>query len=269
MAPIAMDRLIFTVARGKPKYREMALGLGRSLRLVGDGTPTAILTDIDADWHRYFDIVIPAEGASLYFDDMRALDLTGANHVLALDCDTLVFRPLAPIFDYCAGSHFAVQGHHESSGTWHGGDIADICKRNGVPSIPRFNGGMLYYERTPEGLRLMNQIRLIEANYAESGFKPYRGLPCDEPCIGLAMAQTGIGKVIPDELDFMSTAVGLVGRLRMDVSAGECGFLCRRERLRYIRPYILHASRYSNFLIYWRELKRLRSLWSVGTASAK
>jgi len=72
---------------------------------------------------------------------------------------------------------------------------------------------------------------------------------------------------VPDATDFMSTGVGLIGPLRLDVRAGVCEYLCRRERVRYIRPYVFHASRYSNFLVYWRELARLRRLFPVDSST--
>jgi len=48
--------------------------------------------------------------------------------------------------------------------------------------------------------------------------------------------------------------------LELDVMRNRCGFLCRRYGVRYVEPIIFHASRYINFLIYWKQLDRLKWL---------
>jgi len=74
------------------------------------------------------------------------------------------------------------------------------------------------------------------------------------------MWETGIGEVIPDETDFMNTGAGMIGKLRMDVRRGECGFLQRKAKMRYVEPLVFHASEYSNFTIYWKQLLWLELL---------
>jgi hypothetical protein len=256
-----MERLVFTVATGNSRYAEMALGLGRSLSTVGDRTPRAILTDLEGEWHRYFDFVIRPSGPPTALDHLRALDLTDADHVIALDCDCLAFRPLDDIFTQLEGKPFVVQGDHHSDGIWHETSVAEVCRRFDRTSIPRFNGGFLYYERHPDTFRLIDEMRSTEAAYETTGFGKFRGKASQEVCILLAMLRCGLGEVVPDERDYMSTGVGLVGALQMDIQRSECRFLCRRGRVRYIRPYIFHASRYSNFLVYWRQIFRLRRMW--------
>lgn len=254
-----MKRLVFTVGRGSAKYAEMALGLGRSLSLVGDLTPRAVLTDVpNYDWGRVFDAVIAPSGPRTALDKMLALYLTDADSVLALDGDTLAFQRLDPIFAECAGKPFAVQGTWCSQGRWHGAEIADICRTFGVDRIPKFNGGLVYYERTAETARLIERMRHFEKNYRELGFDLFRGNASEEVCVVLAMLETGIGEVVPEEFDFMSTAVGVVGRLHMDVRKGECWHLAHRGRMRLIRPIVFHASLFGNFRVYWRQLVWLR-----------
>src|SRR5580658_9253348 len=124
----------------------MAIGLGQSLRLSGDKNPTVILTDIDADWEKYYDVVVWATKPRSRLDKLLGLELTGADQVLTLDCDTLVFRPLDPIFEYCAGKPLAVQGDTQDAGVWHGACVRQLCARWGRSSIPRFNSGLVYYE---------------------------------------------------------------------------------------------------------------------------
>ncbi|MFQ3586520.1 MAG: hypothetical protein SNJ74_09255 [Fimbriimonadaceae bacterium] len=256
-----MERLVFTVGRGSAKYAEMALGLGRSLSLVGDQTPRAVLTDVPGyDWGRVFHRPIVPPNPRSALDKMLALDLTDAERVLALDGDMLAFGKLDPIFEACAGMPFAVQGVWRSEGRWRGVEIAELCRRFGVDRIPKFNGGLVYYERTPETQRLIGRMREFEKNYGDLGFDLFRGNASEEICILLAMLDTGIGELIPEERDFMSTAVGIVGRLHMDVRRGECWHLAHRDRMRLVRPILFHASLFGNFRIYWRQLVWLRQL---------
>jgi len=121
---------------------------------------------------------------------------------------------------------------------------------------------LLYYERSP-GFEILSQaMHRYESRYAELPFAAFRGNASEEVCILLAMLETGIGRSVRDATDYQSTAVGLVGRLYMDVRKSECEFLCRRERVRFIRPYIFHASRFVNYFVYWRQIKHLERLFA-------
>ena len=264
-----MRRLVFTVATGNSRYAEMALGLGRSLATIGDTTPRAILTDCDGDWDRYFDRVIRPSGPRSALDHLSALELTDCDQVIAIDSDSLVFRPLDDIFDRLAGKPFVVQGDDHSEGIWHEASVTEVCRRFNRTSIPRFNGGFLYYERHPDTFHLFDEMRCVEAGYGHSGFGLFRGHASEEVCILLGMLRTGLGEVVPDTEDFMSTGVGLIGALRMDIRRAECQFLCRRGRVRHIRPYIFHASRYSNFIVYWRQIFRLRRMWADSSSPVR
>lgn len=256
-----MSRCVFTVALGKPKYAEMAMGLGRSLALIEDPTPRVVYTDqLEYDWKRYFDEVVIPTGPRTALDKLLALDLTEYDEVLALDGDCLAFKRLEDVFTTLRGSPFAVQGDHQSEGTWHGSDVAEMCRKLGVTELPRFNGGLIYYERSDEAKRLIARAREIEKDYGSTGFENFRGNASEEVCVALAMLETGIGEVAPDELDFMNTGTGLIGKLTLDILRNECHFVCRRQSVRYIEPYVFHAARFVNYLVYWRQLDRLKAI---------
>lgn len=262
-----MKRVIYTVATGKPKFAEMAMGLGRSLALIGDLTPRAVVTDIPGyDWKRYFDYVLPPLRGRSALDKLYALEHLDADQVLSIDGDCLAFRRMDAIFDYGSGRDFMIHGDWQSQGQWHGTDIAEVCKKFGVEKAPWFNGGMIYYERTPAYEKLLNRMMEIQADYRSTGFELFRGNASEEVCVLLAMLETGIGHVAPAELNFMNTAVGLKGKLKMDVMRAQCSFVSRSYHTRFFRPHIFHASRYSNFLIYWRELAKLKKLEKIEDA---
>ncbi|HVL38859.1 MAG TPA: hypothetical protein VM328_05655 [Fimbriimonadaceae bacterium] len=255
-----MKRILYTLAVGKPKFAEMAMGLGRSLSLIGDDTERVVVTDQGGyDWHRYFKQVLEPEDPLewIFFSKLTALARTDADQVLFVDGDSLAFKRLGPIFDYCAGSGFAVQGIMQSDGDWYG-DLASHCRRHDVDALPRFNGGMIYYERGSEPF--IEKCYEYGRRAVELGFQRDDPLIPDEPCIALAMVKERYGLLVPETMDFTNTAVGLVGKLRMDVLRGECRYVCRRYDLRYVEPTIFHASRYGSFLVYWRQLARLEAL---------
>lgn len=257
-----MKRILYLQAIGQPRFAEMAFGLARSLALIGDDTPRVIVTDLpDYPWERYFSHVLspidPIEW--VFFSRLDALERTDADQVIMLDGDCLAFKRLGPIFDYCQGRDFVVQGHPVTEGYWYA-DVAETCRRFEVGTLGRFNGGFMYYERSSRAHALIEKIREYGRQYDELGFRRKTKLIPDEPVIGLAMATERIGHVAPEEMDFMNSGVGLIGKLRMDVMKNECRFVCRRHAVRYVEPYVFHAHFYSKFLIYWRQLKQLERL---------
>lgn len=239
----------------------MALGLARSLSLSGDGSLRVVMTDLrHPDLGRWFDVVLPPRpGVSTYLQKLSALESTDADAVLFVDADSLAFGPLDPIWEYCQGKPLAVQGYVVRDGHWYG-ELARVLPRLGLPALPRFNGGMIYYERGEGTAKLIEAAREVAEHYEETGLELFRGQAPDEPCLSIAMARTGIGELIPDEKDFMNTPVGLVGKLRMDVTKGECSYIKRGVRMRLIRPVLLHAAKYVLNCCYWRELAKLERL---------
>lgn len=256
--------IVYTVARGKPKFAEMAMGLGRSLKLIGDKNPRVLVTDIEGyNWGRYFDEVLPVAGPRSALDKLTALERTGANEVLAIDVDMLAFKRLDPIFAHCKGKPFAVQGHWETTGVFHGLQVADILEKFKLEKIPRFNGGMAYYERNSEFEELLGAMRDVEANYDSYGFQPFgRGQHAsEEVCMLLAMAKVGkFDYLIEPELQFQHSAAGLVGKLHLDVLKNECKYISRQRYCEFYEPFLFHAWRYKDFLVYWRQLDKLRAL---------
>ena len=256
-----LDRVVFCVATGKPKYGEMAMGLGRSLSLIGDFNPRAVVTDLkDFDWSRYFDFVFEPKAKRSALDKLLAPDYLNAKSVYALDVDCLAFKRLDPVFDYCQGKTFAVQGGWQSEGKWHGAEVQDILSQRGWPHLPKFNGGALYYEPSMEYARLLTRMQEIESEYGKSGFGDFRGNASEEVCVALAMMELGVGEVIPDDTNFMHTGAGIIGSLNMDVRSNTCQFISRKARVRYVEPLVFHASEYSNFNIYWKQLRILKNL---------
>lgn len=257
-----MRRIVYTVALGRKPFAEMAMGLGRSLSLIGDTTPRVIMTDIQGyDWSRYFDKVIhpPKERDGL--EKLTALDHTDADTVLAIDCDMIAFKRMDDIFEYCKGMTLGVQGWFVNSGKWHGGDVAETMQRFGKDQLPKFNGGLIYYERTPEAQSLIAKMRDIALDYDKYGFERYRqGKVSEEVTMMLAMMQDSNWSLIPEEMDFQNTASGLIGFPRINIKRGECKYLVRSNKVRFVEPYLFHALSLRHFPVYWRQLDALKRL---------
>jgi hypothetical protein len=254
-------RLVYVVATGKKRFAEMAMGLGRSLRLIGDANPRAIVTDIDGyDWSRYFDYVCEPTGKRSALDKLKALETSEADQILALDADMLAFQRLDDIFEFCAGKPFAVQGFMRTEGSFHGVAVPELLSKLNVPQFPKFNGGLAYYERTPKFSKLLASMVKAEENYENLGFEWFRGAVSEEVCMAMSMVEHTYFDFISPEKQFQHSAAGLMGRLNLDVFKGECTFVARQERIELCRPYIFHAWRYKDFLVYWRELKKLERI---------
>jgi hypothetical protein len=257
-----MKRIVYAVAVGKPRFAEMAMGLGRSLKLIGDKTPRVIVTDIAGyDWARYFDQVLPPTGRRSSLDKLGALERTDADQVLALDVDMLAFKRLDPIFAYCEGKDFAVMGHPETEGSFHGTPVPEILKTHNLEWMPRFNGGLAYYERKSSFTDLLAAMREAEANYESHGFEAFRGGTSEEVCELMGMIQLGrFHHLIEPETQFQHSAAGLIGKLHLDIRKNECRYISRQRYAEYYEPYLFHAWRFKDFLIYWKQLDHLKAI---------
>lgn len=262
-----MKRVLLTIAVGSPKYAECALGLGRSLKLIGDTTPRVVITDMpNFPWASSFDKVLePVEPIDrTMLSKLSGLDRLDADQILFVDCDCLAFQRLDPIFEYCCGKGVCVQGEWITNGEWYG-NVQDHLSKHNLKSLPQFNGGLIYYERTPKCVDMLQDCRSVGEEWPTLGFRYDRPMIPDEPCIALALAKKGLtcegyAHVIPDQMDFTNTATGLIGKLELNVLKNRCEYVCRRFGVRFVRPYIFHASRYINYRIYWKQLDLLEKL---------
>jgi hypothetical protein len=221
-----------------------------------------VTDQLEQPWDLCFDEVIaPSDPIEwIFFSKLTALERTDADQVLFIDSDSLAFRRLGPIFDYCSGNGLCVQGKEITGGQWYG-SVEYHLKKHNLNAMPQMNGGMIYYERTAECQAFIERCYELGRQAKELGLQRDDPLIPDEPCISLAMAKNPCGShLIPDNMDFTNSAMGLIGPLRVDVSRGLCEYVCRRYDVRFVRPYVFHASRYIWFNLYWRQLAKLEAL---------
>jgi len=120
-----MNRVVITTASRTSQQAECALGLGRSLRFLGDETTRVIATDMpDRSWQPAFDQVWPS------LDIPKLLEELGADQALILPPASLAFKRVGPVFEYCAGRGACSQTNIP------GGPWLVYCEKGGDPTEP-------------------------------------------------------------------------------------------------------------------------------------
>jgi hypothetical protein len=218
---------IVTLAHGSSRFLKMARLLGESLRWHAPRVPRAVVTDAaDRDLARAYDLCVPLNPAfgrgmlqKLHLDEYTPFDET-----LYIDSDSIAVGPVDLIWPLFAGVPVGVVGGPMRDGYWFG-DIAAIRARLGVvDAIPRFNGGLIYLERSPAASAVFATARDLMSRYEQLGFTPLRsGGPNDEPVLAFALALHGVPGVDDGGLS-SRTPIGIRGPLRLDVLRGGCRF---------------------------------------------
>lgn len=248
---------IITIALGEKRYIEMAKMLALSLLKTNPGIKRAIISDAGKDeFKNLFDIYIPSDttlgngiSQKLYLDKYTPFEET-----LFIDSDCLVFNALDDMITLCRKHAFVVFGDQINSGEWYM-DVAEMCKKFNLPSIPLFNGGTYYFNDMTIATGIYNQARLLKANYADLGFKEFRGSINEEPLVAVAMAINNV-EAVEDYGIGMRTPIGINGPLKIDVLNKECTFT--KEGL-MVKPVIMHfAGSYSKAFHYKREVAKLK-----------
>jgi hypothetical protein len=241
----AVDHGVVLMAYGSDRFHAQAGDLARSLRWHSPETARAVLTDQPErpSFHELFDhvIALPKDGAT---DCRPKLDLdlyTPFRRTLYLDSDGLVFRNLEFIFDRHAARDVVVLGRHISEGRWYG-DVVAMCELAGAPSIPRFNGGVLYFARTRLAHSVFGRARELADSYTEMGFDTFNDGVADEPLLAISLAQYGI-VADPRDADTSVSLLGLQGEPCLDIGTGRAEFV---KNGRCVRPAVVHfAGEYS------------------------
>ncbi len=234
------DRGILTFAYGPPKYRRLAVTLGRSLALHCPTISTAVVCDgEDEELRALFDRVVPLrpEWGGGFAQKLHLDAYAPFAETLFLDADSLVVRDLEPLWEVFAGVPVGVvKGRRLVDEHWYG-DVATICRNLGLDHLDNFNGGLYYVRSSREATEVYARARELAARYAEIGLEPMRGGLADEPVMAIALALSGI-KLVPDpEGRTMATLLGLRGSPDLDVLAGTARF---DKHGAWVTPAVVH-----------------------------
>lgn len=250
----ARRNAVFTIAIGMPVYIEMACALARSFRLWHRDSDIEffLATDVEAaalpkDLQDLSLIrLAPGEYGSGFAPKLHLDKMAPADRALFIDADCLCVGPLRPAFDAFAGRGVSVIGREIYNGEWFG-DIASICNRFGVRSMPRFNGGVYYLERGDACSQVYETARSLLPRYDEIGFTRLRRSPNDEVLMSLAMAMHG-QTAIPERGEIMNSLLAGPCGLELDVFEGKALLKNYKADPRHnpwyqqeeLRPHIIH-----------------------------
>jgi len=219
-----MQPVIFTVAMDGKASAQYALGLGRSLRLIGDLTRRVVVTDQpDHPWLPAFDHVLLVDRAENW-EDKLGVDLvqnqTSGEHFLYVDPGTLAFKRLDAVFAACEGLGWAVQER--------------AAPHLGTKKLSFSEPAMLYFDRSEMADSLLEKL-------------------------GVAKDQDP-AHTIPLNDDFYRSTEGLTGELELDVEENKCGFITTKPEVRRVNPTLLYAANLPTPALYHRELAKLAKL---------
>lgn len=281
-----MLKSVLTIATGTKVYLDMAAALARSFRLWNDPAEIGfvLVTDQvdqiphDLDWISVIEIRPGQYGRGfspkLYLNEMSLSDRT-----LFVDADCLCTGRLDPVFDRFAGKSVSVIGRAISEGEWFG-DVGRICNSFGVLAIPRFNGGVYYFERGRTADAVFRKAQELQNRYDEIGFVRLRESPNDEVLMALSMALHE-QQPIPDDGTIMNSTLAAPGGVEVDVLAGKSIFKNPRDHPQHngwyemeeMYPVLAHFLGYQTAQYpYRREAIRLEKImrdgWSPALAKA-
>lgn len=258
--------ILFTVACGKPRYAKQAMALAMSARLHGAKAPFVLVSDCaDAETSKWFDAIVPpVPGIEPYMQKVVGFQTTSADRVLFLDSDSLAVRNLDELLALLAGKPFAAMGDWISNG-YYWGETASNLKKLGVDKIARMNGGLLYYERTPDGLAVIDRSIEVSKNFDQMGLDRLAGKVHDEGCVSPALSTTKLGELIPDTHGYSLTPWTST-EASLDVLKGECHLVNGyRGHVQTVKPYVYHSAMAGWDLRYWKQVKRLLNAVEKGS----
>ena len=270
--PGEATRGVLTLAFGATQYLEMAKSLARSLQLHDPGVPRAIVTDsADPALTSLFTHVVPHRrdfGGNLR--QKIHLDLyTPFDETMFIDSDSLVLRKLDAMWGAFGGSDFGTCGRNflrrgQSDAYLH--DLNKTLDRFDLEAIPKFNGGVYYFRKTPQAADFFNTAREILESAPQLGFVDFRGDgPNDETVYAVSMAIHGIG---PTDMGTggMFTPINAGSKPVIDVLEGVCSFVKDgMER----HPDIMHFASATHTAMYLRECRKLECLGEGRRYSAR
>lgn len=253
---------IITIAMGDKKYIRMAKMLALSLMQTNPGIRRAVVTDAaDGEFDGYFDLCIPAD-AGLGPGLIHKLQLdrySPFEETLFIDSDCLVFDSLDEMIGLCRQHSFVVFGGQISSGEWYM-DVAEMCGKFGLGSIPLFNGGTYYFNDKKLAANVYSRARELAQGYSAMGFRDFRGSINEEPVIAVAMAMNNI-KAVDDGGKGMRTPIGIIGPLKIDILNRKCVFNKEGDE---VAPAVLHfPGSHTDAFHYRRETAKLRLMRSL------
>jgi hypothetical protein len=242
-------KVVLTLAMSKLVYFSMAINLARSFLWWHRQSDIrfCIVTDLAQALPKdlsQIELVRIAPGklgkgfsAKLHLDEVSPIAKT-----LFIDADCLIVGNLDSVFARFQGRPVGVVGGSIAEGEWFG-DVAALCAHFGVPSLPKFNGGIYYLEPGAISTAVYRRARELERDYDQVGLKRLRGRANDELLMAIAMALHEL-KALPDDGTIMSDPQACPGGLEVNVLGGRSRLVNPRE------PDPLHQAWYPHHVVH-------------------
>jgi hypothetical protein len=245
---------ILTIAIGK-KYVKQAMYLAYSCMLNAPHTLRAVITDSPDTLSNFYDIIIPYHDNDDPFSiKTRLFELSPFQKTLYLDADSLVFHPIDDYWNYLDRNHYVYEGAKLTAGEWYF-DIKKICQTIHASWIPKFNSGMLLFDKSDNARQIFNTANYYFNNYQKEGIDiPYfrgKNYP-DEPAFAVAFAKHSI-EPVNDYGRFSRTLIE-ANHIQINIKKRTAKFF---KNGRMTHPLVVHFCGRKGGLYYLREKLRL------------
>jgi hypothetical protein len=183
------------LAVGPDRYLEMGVTCAQSLRRIDPKRPIQLVTDrssytsplfSEITEFRYPELSGPL--AKLKLHEHAVFDQT-----MYIDSDCIAFRDVEFFWTLLQTQGVALLGTKKTEGKWHGGDLADWCRRFGIPYVVKTNTGFMFITKQDATRELFETAWAIWQEFGNFTERDHRGLgPPQEPFIGVASGRTGL-----------------------------------------------------------------------------
>ncbi len=219
------EKAVLTIAVGKRLYLDMAVNLARSFLVWHRGSNIKFFLATDSVEPQPKDLegisiirLQPGQYGSGFSPKLHLDRISPAQETLFIDADCLCAANLESVFAKFKDREVSVIGSEETEGELFG-DIAQRCQAMGVKWIPRFCGGIYYFKKGPVSAKVFEKARELEKRYDELGMARLRGVPNEEPLIGLSMAMADQHPV-PEDGSIKAEPMFFRARAELDVFSG-------------------------------------------------
>ncbi len=219
------ERSVLTIATGKDAYVAMAINLARSFFWWHRASDIRffIATDLSISIPRELKRIEiirlrPGELGKGFSPKLHLDKLAPTSETLFVDADCLCVGNLRPVFEKFTSHEVSVIGREERDGELFG-DIKVRCQAVGITAVPRFCGGLYFLRRGALCSRVFDRARELEKRYDELKMVRLRGVPNEEPLIGLAMGLYN-QHPIPEDGTVKAEPMFFSGKTEIDVFAG-------------------------------------------------
>ncbi len=255
---------VITLAYGRAYYVEMAKTLARSLRLHSPNIPLAIVTDCqeDEELSKLFDYVLPLkkEYGSNMIQKLHLNKYSPFQRTLYIDSDCIAVRDISFIFKDFEGMSFGAVGDAYLVAGQKDNfiDVDAILKKFGLDKLPKFNGGVYYFDKSKTADAIFETALEILRDWKSLGIAEVRGDgPNDERIVAIAM-MLHHQNLLDDDGEIMRTPIGLRGSLSVDALTGKS---CFQKYDKVVSPALVHfACVWAEHPVYHRNVTKLKNL---------